>query len=300
MYKFKGNIVSWHNEEFHKVNNVNACKIVDESYLLTDEYVFDAGRVLFILGKNLDFKYLDPKTCNFHGKYIYDEKMVFIGEQYVCSTFKARFLDFNFIATNTKIYHLGREETSLVKNLGCKPKEIRAIDEKHLVDDTSYFKNINAVGQPWIKINKKVIEKYFGNKFSYNQKWDSMYWKNNDTVCLLTEDDSLIKVAKVDAKTFKYIDFRFAKDANHVFCNEKIIDIEVKSFTLNKNGFIYDAKNIYHYENLIPLDVNTFKIVDFECPFTGPFVLEDNKGIYKYEYAHGTKNELEFVGTVQK
>ncbi len=133
-----------------------------------------------------------------------------------------------------------------------------------------------------------------GKTFTYvADRWDTLFWKDKNGVYYESKDKGYPfyeKIETADLNTFVYLDFCFAKDKNHVFYKDKVIDIDIEKFTVNKNGFIFDSNNIYHYENKLELDPLTFKVLQYESdtnPFLGNFILEDKNGTYKYEQSSG-------------
>ncbi len=160
-YEFKGNKVTHlESDETWEIDISERCDVVvggGEEYLLTDEYVFNANIPLVHINDKLQAKFVDPATFELLGDgYVGDGKMVFLRENYICSAFGARYLGSGYLATNTKIYHWGIEQTFLVKKLGCNPKSTIVVEENILRDEKATFENINAWREPWAVINHNV------------------------------------------------------------------------------------------------------------------------------------------------
>ena len=139
-----------------------------------------------------------------------------------------------------------------------------------------------------------IIPGIDGKTFTYvADRWDTLFWKDKNGVYYESTDKGYPYYEKIeiaDVNSFEYLGFCFAKDKNHVFYKDKVIDIDLDNYTVNKNGFIFDSNNIYHYENKLELDALTFKVLKYESetnPFLGNFLLEDKNGTYTYDQSSG-------------
>jgi len=95
------------------------------------------------------------------------------------------------------------------------------------------------------------------------------------------------------SKTFKYIDFCFGKDKNHIFYYDTKLPLDVNRYSLNNDGFIYDNTTIFHFQNQITLDSKSFEVLGQKRTknlFSPTYILQDKNG--KYEYNRNWKNEI--------
>ncbi len=151
------------------------------------------------------------------------------------------------------------------------------------------------------KNNPNAIWEYYicedidGESFNYVQvKWDTIYWKDKDAIFIYCKETmQLKKVKESDPKTFKYLNFCFGKDKNHIFYYDTKLPLDVNSYFLNKDGFIYDNTTIFHFQNQITLDSKSFEVLGqkrTENLFSPTYILQDKNG--KYEYNRNWKNEI--------
>ena len=140
-----------------------------------------------------------------------------------------------------------------------------------------------------------ILDGVDGKSFDYvKEKWDTIYWKDKKSVFIFLKEKGLLKkIEQVDSNTFKYLDFCYGKDKNHIFYYDTVLPIDTENYTLNKNGFIFDGDTIFHYQHKIALDAKTFKVLQYQStvnPFIGTFIIEDKNG--KYEYNRDWKNKM--------
>jgi hypothetical protein len=100
-------------------------------------------------------------------------------------------------------------------------------------------------------------------------------------------------IAGADSKTFKALDFGFARDAQNTYYRDHTLEGIGKNFTLDDCGFLKGEQAVYHYGFKRPVDAPSFQVVNLEDklketnPFLGVFILSDRDGTYRFD--GGTK-----------
>ncbi len=241
---------------------------------------------------------------NYYKKYsaLMEEKIK--PEKIAQATKNTPFLLFdNFYTYDNKVFEFIYRNKVFMEILKADPLSLRKISNWILADKNYVFQRI-LIPNPHPKFVKSsnssipsfndvyqylIAQGIDGASFNYVEKFT--YWKDKNSVFTAVQGQ-LKKVEHADIDSFKYLDFAFGKDKNHIFYKAEVIPINPISFTLNKNGFIFDSEHIFHYQNKIPLDAKTFKVLKYESetnPFYGTFLLEDKNG--KYEYNNDWENE---------
>lgn len=142
-----------------------------------------------------------------------------------------------------------------------------------------------------------VLEGVDGKSFNYfKENQQIKYCKDYNNVYIESRHlgfPTLKKIEKADVNTFECLDFCYAKDNNHVFYKDKVINIDPKECKTNINRFIWDSENIYHYDAKLPLDANSFEILSYESeinPYLGKIILQDKNGQYVFSRSWQSKN----------
>jgi hypothetical protein len=142
-----------------------------------------------------------------------------------------------------------------------------------------------------------ILDNIDGKSFIYfNENKQVKYYKDLNNVYIESGHlgyPSLKKVEIADVNTFECMDFSYAKDRNHVFFKDKVININPEKCKVNINRFIWDTENIYHYDTKIPLDAKTFEVLSYESkvnPYLGKIILRDKNGQYEFSRSWQSKN----------
>ena len=101
-----------------------------------------------------------------------------------------------------------------------------------------------------------------------------------------------ILIEETDPETFKYLNYHYAKDKNHVFYFRKLItEADSKTFEYLDYGYAKDKNNAYFESEIIAdVDAETFEIVGQDN--SNVFYAKDKNHVYKYEHiAYGIDPE---------
>lgn len=231
-------------------------------------------------------------------------------EQIVRATLEKPYLLFdNYYTYDNKVFEIGSNKEQTIEITKADPLTFRKegsvfADKKHVFSkrpgNTSKFnfsnKNIilRILNTVWEYI---ILEGIEGQSFSYiHENKHAKYCKDIHHIYIESRHlgySTFKKLETADVNSFECLDFFYAKDKNHVFFKDKIIDINPKNCRINKNRFIWDDEQVYHYDAKLPLDAKSFKVISYESdvnPYLGKIILSDKNGQYEFSRSWQSKD----------
>lgn len=263
--------------------------------LVGDYFSKDKNHVYF--GEN-KLEGADPSNFSKVGsgetvKYFTDKKNIYNreGRKLEIDVNTCKIIEDNYAIDNKSVYFNG--------------KKIRGVSrESFEVIGSIYSKDKNHV-----YIEDRILEE--ANPTTFEIIWN----KNKNKRTFYTKDESYVFyygeiIKNADPETFEQIGNIYAKDKNHIYVADKILDIKIDKYKVWKNGiYIADDEKVYWGDNIVnEADAKTFEELGEESlakdnnhVYSGDAVVDDMNPKY-LKYIGGPyylyKDEVHYLGNV--